>query len=163
MSHRKRPELKVLHGTSQPVRETPAIEEMTADALPKHVVAPPYLNAVGRKEWNRLVKELRQHGLLERTDLTSLAMCCQCYQEYVTCITEIEKLGGIATYTSGASSQEVPLISAKNKAVENYKKFISEFGLSPGARSRLGIRPKAKEKSDFQKYLESRRNSQNIG
>jgi P27 family predicted phage terminase small subunit len=151
VSYTKRPELKILQGTNQSSRETAPIEFFDDD-LPRRVEAPPYLDPIGRKEWNRLTKLLREKGLLEKTDLASLGMACQCYQEYVQCVNAINEHGGIVVYMADKSAQEIPLVVAKNKAMENYKKFMTEFGLSPGARVKLGVKPK-REKSELELFM----------
>ena len=152
MSYRKPTELKILHGTDQPCRRK-ASSPPAGDNLPKRIPPPEYLNPPGRKKWNELVRLLREQGILEKTDLGSLEACCVAYDEMVACQLAINEKGGIVAYTNGKSSQQVPLISVKNKAMDNYKKYMTEFGLSPASRAKLGIEKKP-EKSDIQIFME---------
>lgn len=92
---------------------------------------------------------------MEKTDLGSLEACCAAYDEMVECQIAIRDYGGIVAYTRGKTSQQVPLLSARNKAMEVYKKFMSEFGLSPASRAKLGLDDKEPEESDFQKLLKN--------
>jgi len=151
MSYRKSIKLKVLHGTDQPCRRQSI--SPSEDTLPKRIPPPEYLNPPGRKKWNELVRLLRDQGILEKTDLGSLEACCSSYDDMVECQLAIKKLGGIVAYTTGKSSQEVPLLSAKNKAMDNYKKYMTEFGLSPASRAKLGIERKP-EKNEIEKFME---------
>ncbi len=48
------------------------------------------------------------------------------------------------------------MVATKNKAMDNYKKFMTEFGLSPGARAKLGVKPK-QEPSDIEKFLQGQK------
>lgn len=169
---RKPPELKVLHGTDQPCREAPEVSG-DSGSLPKSIPIPETLGTPGRRKWRELVKLLRDRGLLDRVDLGALEMCCLAYDEVVSCQKAINAAGGIVGYCQkpktdkdgkivfgldgkiqyvGRSSQEVPLLTTKTKAMETYKKYMIEFGLSPASRSRLGIKP-GKEESEFERYL----------
>lgn len=154
MSYRKSLDLKILHGTDQPCRRTAS--SPSEDNLPKRIPPPEYLNPSGRKKWNELVRLLREQGILEKADLGSLEACCAAYDEMVECQIALKDEGGIVNYTRGKSSQQVPLLSARNKAMDNYKKYMTEFGLSPASRAKLGVEKKP-EKSEFEKHLEKMR------
>lgn len=106
-----------------------------------------------RKKWNELIRLLRKKGILEKTDLGSLEACCASYDEMACCPMAIKAAGGIVEYTRGKTSQQVPLLSARNKAIDSYKKYMTKFGLSPASRAKLGIQ-EAPEKSDIQKFME---------
>lgn len=153
MNYRKPMKLKILHGTDQPSRRRAGL--LSEDNLPIRIPPPEYLNPPGRKKWNELVRLLRKKGILEKTDLGSLEACCAAYDEMVECQLAIKEKGGIVEYTNGKTSQQVPLLSARNRAMEVYKKFMTEFGLSPASRAKLGIEEKP-EKSDFEKYIEKK-------
>lgn len=153
MNYRKPVKLKILHGTDQPCRRKS--DARTEDDLPLRVPPPEYLNPPGRKKWNELVRLLRKKGILEKTDLGSLEACCAAYDEMVECQLAIKEYGGIVAYTEGKTSQQVPLLSARNKAMEVYKKFMSEFGLSPASRAKLGLDDKEPEESEFEKLLKN--------
>ena len=151
MNYRKPVKLKILHGTDQPCRRK--TEAKVNDDLPLRVPPPEYLNPSGRKKWNELVRLLRKKGILEKTDLGSLEACCAAYDEMVECQLAIKKYGGIVEYTDGKTSQQVPLLSARNRAMEVYKKFMSEFGLSPASRAKLGLGGEEPKESEFEKLL----------
>jgi P27 family predicted phage terminase small subunit len=151
MSYKKPPKMKVIQGTDQPCRRKS--QNKPDDNLPLHVPAPEYLEPPGRRKWNQLVRQLRKKGMLDSVDLGALEACCLAYDEMVACQIAIKKSGGIVGYTEGKSSQQVPLLTAKNKAMDTYKKYMGEFGLSPASRARMGYEGEA-EKSEFEKYLE---------
>lgn len=151
MSYRKPPQLKVIQGTDQPCRRKE--KAVSDDDLPVRIPPPEYLSPVGKRKWNELVRQLRKKSMLEKVDMGTLEACCIAYDEMVTCMIAIKEAGGIVKYTAGKSSQQVPLLSAKNKAMETYKKYMSEFGLSPASRAKMGIGGE-QEKSEFEKYLE---------
>jgi P27 family predicted phage terminase small subunit len=155
MSYKKPPELKALQGTDQPSRRRGALEENAclADRIP----TPTHLYPPGKKKWRELVNLLRNMNLLNQVDLTTLEMACIAYDDVMACQIEIKAAGGLADYTKGKTSQETPLLTAKRSAMAEYKKYVSELGLSVSARAKMGVRTQKKEKSQFEKYLENNR------
>jgi len=137
LSYKKSNQLKVLHGTDQPCRTNSVIKG--DKDLPDIFHAPKNLNEHGKEMYRELCKSLKKLNLLKRTDLQSLEMCADAYGEYIECNLQIKKLGGIAEYVSGKTSQQIPLVTARNAAADRYRKFIIDFGLSPAARNKLGV------------------------
>lgn len=148
---KKSAKLKVLHGTDQPCRRK-VVPKIQKDNMPLRLPAPEYLGKYGKKKWNELVKILRDKKILERADLGALEGCCLAYDEMVQCSLAIEEAGGIVLYSAG--KRQIPLITVRAKAMETYRKYISEFGLSPAARAKQGIESAAKE-DDLQKFIKT--------
>lgn len=144
MNYSKPEHLKELQGTARKDREI-SIDLEESPEIPSDLKPPTYLSAVAKKKWRELVKDLVESGLLKNVDLGSLEMCCIAYGDAMECQREIKKQGGLANYVAGRSAQEIPLMSQKKAAMESYKKYIAEFGLSPASRAKMGIRPKKKE------------------
>ncbi len=155
MSWKKPPELKALHGTDQPCRDQKATTS-TGDNLPSSIPVPSFLNPPGKRKWRELVKLLRERKLLDRVDLGALELCCIAYDEVISCQTAIQQAGGIESYTAKKTSQQTPLLTAKKSAMETYKKYMTEFGLSPASRAKLGIEDEPEE-SEFERYLREKR------
>ena len=92
------------------------------------VACPAWLDAVARREWRRIVPELKRLELISNVDVTSLAIYCDAVSKYVL---EVED-----------RLKWAPVI----------RSYITEFGLSPS--SRLKLRPpqqKEKPKTAFEK------------
>ena len=155
MSYKKPPELKALQGTDQPARRKPSVQ--TESDLAEKIPAPSHLFPPGKKKWRELVKLLREMNLLKQVDLSTLEMACIAYDDVIACQLKLKELGGIVEYTKGKSSQETPLLTAKRGAMAEYKKYVTELGLSPSSRAKMGVKKERREKSEFEKYLEQMR------
>jgi P27 family predicted phage terminase small subunit len=144
-----------------------------ASALPS---CPPHLDAEAKKEWKRVLKELRNLGLLSRVDRAALAAYCQLWSRVV-------KLEGIVQRTGEVLSDKVvkrhygrkdsngvaeEIVNERTKfyrspyaielqaCYERMHSFLSEFGLTPSSRARLGIREHTEEDDELERFLQSR-------
>lgn len=107
-------------------------------------VKPRILQGIAKTEWKRITKELHGLGLLTEVDRTALAVYCQNWQRWCEAEKELEK-GGLVTTTEKGYMMQNPYVAIANKAAENMKKFLVEFGMTPASRSRVKV-PKKKEK-----------------
>jgi P27 family predicted phage terminase small subunit len=104
------------------------------------IVRPPWLTGEGRKEWERIADELKELGLLTNIDQGSLAICCDAYGKYVAATRQIKNKDLLIEHVNAAGkSNKVsnPIINIAVKYADLYKKYMTEFGLSPSARARL--------------------------
>lgn len=98
--------------------------------------APRHLSGEAKREWRRVVKILLAAGLYSDVDRAALAMYCQAWGRWVEAESEIAKRGAILQGANGGLYQN-PWLSVANKAQDQLRKMIAEFGLSPAQRSRV--------------------------
>jgi P27 family predicted phage terminase small subunit len=116
------------------------------DAVEPEIVAPPcpeHLSGEARAEWGRIVPELMALRLLSQMDMAALAMYCQCYgrwqyaeQVIAKMNQESEDTGYVIASPNGFPVQS-PWLNIANKAMEQCKSFLVEFGMSPSSRARI--------------------------
>ncbi len=104
-------------------------------ALPR---CPAHLSDAARKEWRRLATPLHEAGILTLADRAALAAYCQAYARWVEAE---EKLAETPTLlkTPNGHVQQSPWLSVANKQLELMGRYMSELGLTPSARTRLGL------------------------
>ncbi|MDQ0257937.1 P27 family predicted phage terminase small subunit [Evansella vedderi] len=105
-----------------------------------NINCPKWLKGEGKKEWDRIVDELKELGLLTNLDVASLAICCDAYGKYVVATRQIKQKELLIEYVNAARQTNKvtnPLIQIATKYADMYKKYMIEFGLSPSARARL--------------------------
>ena len=99
---------------------------------------PRHLNTEAKREWRRIVKVLMDLGLYTEVDRAALAMYCQAWGRWVGAERELIKKGAVLTSDKGNLYQN-PWLHVANKAWEQMRKVLAEFGLTPSSRSRLMI------------------------
>lgn len=101
--------------------------------------APRHLNVDGKKEWRRVVGLLMGLGLYTELDHAALAMYCQAYGRWVQAERMLAKQELILTGAEGGMYQN-PMLHVANKAWDQVRKILPEFGLTPSSRSRLQLK-----------------------
>lgn len=112
--------------------------------------APTCLPAEGKREWDRIAKELHALGILTRCDRGILTTYCRAWARLVRASAEVEKRGIIIKGPNGGQYQN-PWENVANKAAEQVAKFGSMLGLDPTSRTR--IRVDASKRDDFESFL----------
>ncbi|WP_308346325.1 phage terminase small subunit P27 family [Priestia aryabhattai] len=129
-----------------PNRKTKADLERMEEAEKKvtfksdSIKPPTWLDKQGKQTFKKLVKEFEETELLFNVDVYNLAMFADAYSLYIECTKEIAREGLMVEYTNkGAETNKVPhpLLTKKKQAFEQMTKIMSEFGLSPVARTKL--------------------------
>jgi P27 family predicted phage terminase small subunit len=112
-------------------------EPQPAAAFP---TCPPELGPVARAEWERLVPELGELGLLTNLDRAALAAYCGAYALWAEATAAIQKYGTMVKAPSGYPMQS-PYIGLANRQAELMIRLSSEFGFTPASRSRISTSP----------------------
>ena len=120
-------------------RALPKSEPKPQAILP-HV--PRFLDKIAKAEWHRISRELFELGLLTRVDRNALAAYCDCFSLWKRACDEIAKEGAGLTVT-GAQGQSIknPVVTIREKALEQMKSYAIEFGMTPSSRGRLRVVP----------------------
>lgn len=101
---------------------------------------PDWLDVEAKTHWDILSAELQQLDLLTNVDVGALAICCNAFSKFIKANQEIEKHGMLVTYTNKGGNKNIvpnPYVAMSNKYSEVYKRYCTEFGLTPAARTRL--------------------------
>lgn len=107
---------------------------------------PSWLSAAAKVEWDRIVPELQQANLLSVVDRVALAAYCQAWAELEITTTVVEDEGRVVKEPIQSASGQVighvlkahPAVRMQRDAFNRVRQFLTEFGLSPAARARLG-------------------------
>lgn len=108
-------------------------EPKLARVLPR---CPEHLSAEAKREWRRVARELYEVGLLTRVDRAALAAYCQVWARWVEAERKVQELGAVITKQNGNLVQN-PWLSVANRALEEMRKFLVEFGMTPSSRARV--------------------------
>jgi len=97
---------------------------------------PPELGHLARQEWDRIVGELTQLGVLSSFDRGPLAAYCTAYALWIDAMDMVQKHGAMIKSPNGFPIQS-PYLSHLNKQAEIMTRIACEFGFTPASRSRI--------------------------
>jgi P27 family predicted phage terminase small subunit len=105
--------------------------------------APEHLSPQALQEWQRISVELQALGLVSKIDMAALAVYCQAYGRYVQAEMKLKELGdaGLIESTPSGYKQIGVWLQISNRAVDQMRQFLQEFGMSPSARRGLVATP----------------------
>jgi P27 family predicted phage terminase small subunit len=98
---------------------------------------PDHLDAVARKEWRRLARPLFDAGILTVADRAAFAAYCQSYSQWAEAVQKLRETPKLIKTPSGYIQQS-PWIGIANKQLELMGRYMSELGITPTSRARLG-------------------------
>lgn len=99
---------------------------------------PSHLSGPAKAEWKRLAKTLFDMGVLTQVDRSVLAAYCQAYGRWVEAELKLKETPPLLKTPAGYV-QVSPWMSVANKQLELMAKFMSELGLTPSSRTRIGV------------------------
>ncbi len=102
--------------------------------------APAWLHREAKREWRRVAPELYQLGLLTRVDRAAFAGYCQLYSRWWEAERELRKLKGLTT----DEGKPRPQIRIARESLEAMRRFCTEFGFTPAARTRIEVTERTK-------------------
>jgi len=122
---------------------------------------PAHLKGHALAEWERIVPELYELGLLSNIDRAALAAYCHAYRVHVEAVEAMEQKGSgkkrpkplsVTTTTTNGNEIQSPLVGISNTALLLMHKYLTEFGLTPVARTRAKAKKPEKPKSQWEKF-----------
>lgn len=99
-----------------------------------------------------MAKDLAQLGLLTQIDRAALAVYCQAWGRWVEAEEALKKHGVMVKSPSGFPMQS-PYLAVANRAMQQMKEMLTEFGMSPSSRSRVHAAPMVPEEPDPMEHL----------
>ena len=145
--------LKILHGNPGK-RPLPKGEPQPSLGIPTR---PGWLSPEAKREWNRLVPELAELGLLAKIDRALISAQCQCWAMYVDAIKDTQENGTTFTTDKGYVGQR-PSVAIAARMLEKMNQLSAKFGLTPADRSKMAM-PELKEEDPFAEFLSKGRRS----
>lgn len=126
--------IKKLRGTDRPDR---GVRNEARFPIPGRMLSPPKnLGEDGEELWRNLGKLLLDAGLLTYGDTLALEMLCIAYDRMCRANREVEKETEVLMSDKGNYYQN-PWLSIANKAWDQCKAMLAEFGLTPAERTRV--------------------------
>jgi P27 family predicted phage terminase small subunit len=124
--------LKLLRGNPgrRPLNEN---EPKPKAALPK---PPDHLSPVAKQEWRRAGRLLQSMGLISDLDLAAFALYCTAWARWVEAEQALSTYGVMLKSPQGFPIQS-PYLSVANRAMDQIRSLLSEFGMSPATRTRV--------------------------
>lgn len=103
--------------------------------------APDYLSPAAAAHWPVVAKQLDDAGILTGIDAQALAMYCEAFATWREAMDMIRVEGPIVKAPSGYPIQS-PWLGIANRAHDDLRKLLIEFGMTPSARTRIKATPK---------------------
>jgi len=141
-------QLKMLRGNPGK-RPLPKGEPQPKAKLPG---PPAQLSAEAKREWWRLGKQLATLGLLTNIDRAALALYCQAWARWLEAEKALKTYGVMVKSPNGFPMQS-PYLAVANKAMEQIRAMLTEFGMSPSSRTRVHAAPQADEEDELERWL----------
>lgn len=119
-------------------------------------ISPPaWMDDLARKEWRRVVPELKRMGLLTKVDLAALEVYCDAVSTFIKAAEVVNAKGFIFKTSTGYMAQ-LPHVNIKNQAANVIRAFCQEFGLTPSSRSKIQLpNDDGEEEDPMEKLLAS--------
>jgi P27 family predicted phage terminase small subunit len=116
--------------------------------------APDHLSVEAKKEWRRAGRFLLTLGLISDLDLAAFAAYCTAYGRWVEAEDALKTYGVMIKSPNGFPVQS-PYLGVANKAMEQMRSLLSEFGMSPASRTRVaGVAQLPEEEDEFMALFE---------
>ena len=136
-------QLKVVRGTTRPDRDQPAPQvEHKAPACPS------WLPRAAKKYWKDLAPELEKAGLIGLVDGAAFAAHCDSVGKFEEVTRKLKTLEDMLDKTPQDYEVQSAIFTIRNKLWDQVIKSGSEFGLTPGARSKVKTEPAKKPEHD---------------
>jgi P27 family predicted phage terminase small subunit len=111
---------------------------------------PDWLTDSEQIEWKRITRELKAMGVLTSADADAVAVYCQVVVRYQAATKEIAERG-LTVETPNGFPVINPALSIVNKCIQQMHRLLSEFGMTPAARSRINV-PEARPIDPYEEY-----------
>ena len=143
-------EVKKARGTLQKCRELDnPMEVAKVSGIP---TAPKWLSEIGKEQFNLVVKQLNDLGMLYQVDLKLIESYANLMSLHIESEQELRLKGRIMVYRDDEGrpkhSQVVPLQTISKQALDQAIKIAAHFGLTPSSRTKISAPAKLEIKDN---------------
>ena len=143
-------EIKKARGTLRKCRELEnPMQVKKIDGLPQ---APKWLSEIGKEQFNIVVNQLNNLGMLYEVDLKLIEAYANSMALHIEAEQQLRESGRIMIYRNEDGdvkhSQIVPMQTISKQALESAIKISSLFGLNPAARTKISAPSKLEIKDN---------------
>ncbi len=118
-------------------KDEPDPGEAAPELSPEDLPDPPkYLGREARRIFTETAQRLAKLRLLTDADVDALAMYAATQERYRKAVRKINREGMIIKAPSGYPQQS-PYVAIATKALDQARKLLAEFGLTPSSRARI--------------------------
>ena len=114
--------------------------------------APAHLSEEALKEWHRAGGFLLNLGLISDLDLAAFAAYCTAYGRWVEAEQSLKDFGVMLKSPNGFPIQS-PYLAVANRAMEQMRSLLADFGMSPASRTRVSAVAAEPEDDEFARWL----------
>lgn len=126
--------------------------EPMPDKLERFPDPPKGMPAAAKKEWYEVGPLLFNVGCLTSVDLTPFKIYCLEFHKYQQAIRFVKKHGAVLVNQTSGVYYTNPAENQANKLKDSMRKFWSDFGMTPVARTRIEVDDAPKE-DPMEKFL----------
>jgi len=127
--------VKQLRGTARPCRSNPNEPQFPVPL--RTPSAPDWLSETAADVWRELGRTLLDAGLFTVVDRYALAMFCAAAGRWIEAERRVDAEGAVLISKETGNPYPNPWYHVANKAWDQLRQMLSEFGLTPAERSRL--------------------------
>jgi P27 family predicted phage terminase small subunit len=113
---------------------------------------PAHLSPVAKQEWRRAGKLLRDMGLISDLDLAAFALYCTAWARWIEAEQALSTYGLMLKSPNNFPVQS-PYLAVANRAMDQIRSLMSEFGMSPATRTRVSALPDSDEDDPMEQLL----------
>ena len=113
---------------------------------------PKHLNSVARKEWRSISTQLLTLGLLSTVDKAALAGYCVAWSGWIEAMEHLHTEGKVLTRANGDPCLS-PWFTIATDANKTMYRYLTEFGLTPAARSCIHAAPPKNPENKLSRFL----------
>ena len=100
--------------------------------------APKYLDTIGKKEWKRVLKVLKENNLYVDLDEVALSGYCSAYSQWIEAQNFLNE-NGLTTTTKNGYIVAYPQVIIARESLKLIKAFCQEFGMTPNSRQKMAL------------------------
>ena len=89
---------------------------------------------------------------MTRVDRAAIAAYCEAYGRWTEAVSKLHEKGLLVKAPSGYPILN-PYLSIINSALDQMRKFLTEFGMTPSSRTRISVARKNEDKDDAARFF----------
>jgi len=114
--------------------------------------APRYLDRIAKNEWRYITRLLDEMGVLSLADKSALTLYCQTFSEWRKAVDMCNEYGAWAIQRDSKGNVETKRHvwdGARERNADACRRWLTEFGLTPSARTKLEVEPNTADEFDM--------------